>query len=261
MRLTRMKKMKKTQLMKNKFSMKSYLGLFLIAFSLCSCTTNTQNTYNSCPIPENWATFQIQDICTFGVPPTMELRDKNSLMGIFAEAFKDSYYYHLVCNECDLFAGQAQYVFWPSGNNTLDTYARIMVEFDELEEPMPTWDELSYFDKKGLNQYLEEYYRQAFQCIDSMHNTIGVINMNQGEFCWKPSRFETIAGVQCLVLEYIRPGIKSATHVNAYIFSKNTHKITFTLSYNLIDKELFEQDLANFIHYVSFDNGFGRAKE
>lgn len=56
--------------------------LLLITAILCFLSCNAQQKSNQQQTPPtNWAEYRIPNVCTFAIPPSMELRDKNSLFG------------------------------------------------------------------------------------------------------------------------------------------------------------------------------------
>lgn len=240
--------------------MKIRFFILTLTCFLLSCTQQIQGQQQTAP--SNWNEFRIPDICTFAVPPTMELRDKNSMFGQVHDAIKHSPYWEWVCDECDIFNGDYNLTFQPKGINKMDvsrddpfaTYARILVNFkrvtkDELNEEILTG--LSAQDKKEYSEYAEEIIKKKFNCTDQL--TPGYMT---GKFEWNPVQFTTIDGVLCLVYDFNRPGRNAQTHVRSYEFYKGDYFIEFILSYNQNDAKLYKSDLENFIKYLHFDDIF-----
>ncbi len=239
-----------------------------VIISLCclflSCTKNSQAQQTA---PNNWTEYRIPDVCIFSVPPTMELRDNNSMFGIVHDAIKHSPYWEWVCDECDLFNGNFKLAFQPKGINDMDvmrddpfaTYARILISFqrateDDLTEEMLTG--LSAQDKKEYSDYARELFKSKFACADQYMPGEKMV----GAFEWNPIQFTTIDGVLCLIYDFSRPGRNAQTHVRGYQFYKGDYFIEFILSYNQNDIKLYKSDLDNFIKYLHFDNNFKQNK-
>lgn len=240
--------------------MKRLLITFVALICLISCNGQQQTA------PNNWTEFRIPDICTFAVPPTMELRDKNSMFGQVHDAITRSPYWEWVCDKCDIFNGNYDLVFQPKGINEMDvsrddpftTYARILVGFkrvtkDDLNEEMLTG--LSAQDKKDYSDYAELLIKQKFNCTDKL--TPGSMT---GEFEWNPVQFTTIDGILCLIYDFNRPGRNAQTHVRSYEFYKGDYFIEVILSYNHNDAKLYKSDLESFIKYLHFDQTFKQNK-
>ena len=234
----------------------------LLTFAAFLCLVSCNGQQQQQTAPNNWNEFRIPDICIFAVPPTMELRDKNSMFGQVHDAIKHSPYWEWVCDECDIFNGDYNLAFQPKGINKMDvsrddpfaTYARILVNFkrvtkDDLNEELLTG--LSAQDKKEYSAYAEEIIKQKFNCTDQL--TPGYMT---GKFEWNPVQFTTIDGVLCLVYDFNRPGRNAQTHVRSYEFYKGDYFIEFILSYNQNDAKLYKSDLENFIKYLHFDDIF-----
>ena len=74
--------------------------LLLITAILCFLSCNAQQKSNQQQTPPtNWAEYRIPNVCTFAIPPSMELRDNNSLFGKVHTAIRESSYWEWVCNE------------------------------------------------------------------------------------------------------------------------------------------------------------------
>lgn len=243
--------------------MNRYFIAFIFSCCLISCNgqQQTQQTASS-----NWTEYRIPNICTFSVPPSMELRDKTAMFGQVHDAIKHSPYWEWVCNECDIFNGEYNLVFQPKGINEMDishddpfaTYARILVNFkrvtnDDLTEEILTG--LSEQDKKEYSDYAEELIKQKFNCTDQI--TPGYLT---GQFEWNPIQFTYIDDVLCLIYDFNRPGHNAQTHVRGYEFYKGDDYIEFILSYNQNDSKSYKSDLDNFINYLHFDNIFKQNK-
>ena len=232
----------------------------LITFFACMCFAicNGQQQMH----PSDWTEFRIPDICTFAVPQTMELRDKNSMFGQMHDVIRHSPYWEWVCDECDIFNGDNNLTFQPKGINGMDvsrgnpfaTYARILVNFKRVTNGDLNEDlliGLSAQDKKEYSDYAEELIKQKFKCVNQL-----APSYMTGEFEWNPIQFTTIDGVRCLIYDYNRPGHNAQTHVRSYEFYKCDYFIEFVLSYNQNDAELYKSNFDSFIDYLHFDNIF-----
>ena len=66
--------------------MKKLSPLFVLycCFTLCNAQQQT--------LPANWMEYRIPNVCSFAIPPTMELRDMNSQFGKVHKALHESPY-------------------------------------------------------------------------------------------------------------------------------------------------------------------------
>ena len=87
----------------------------------------------------NWETYSIPNVCSFKVPPTMEIRLENSFHGRFVKSMHQSSFYEMLCDECDIFLEEAKLVLQPKGlngdpfsddyRNANNSYGRIIFSF------------------------------------------------------------------------------------------------------------------------------------
>ena len=232
----------------------SLLFLLCICFVICNGQQQT--------LPANWTEYRIPNVCSFAIPPTMELRDMNSQFGKVHKALHESPYWEWVCNECDLFNGDFDLAFQPKGINKMDiteedpfaTYARILINFKRIPN-----NELNQLALAGLtaqdislfSEYQKSMMEDRLECLDEIRfgNMIG-------KFEWNPIKIQNIDGLLCLVYDFKRPGRNAQTHVRSYEFYTDNHMIEFIISYNTNDSKLYQQDFDRFINYLKFEDAF-----
>lgn len=232
----------------------SPLVVLCCCFTLCYAQQQT--------LPANWTEYRIPNVCSFAIPPTMELRDMNSQFGKVHKALHESPYWEWVCNECDLFNGDFDLAFQPKGINKMDiteedpfaTYARILINFKRIPN-----NELNQLALAGLtaqdislfSEYQKSMMEDRLECLDEIRfgNMIG-------KFEWNPIKIQNIDGLLCLAYDFKRPGRNAQTHVRCYEFYTNNHMIEFIISYNTNDSKLYQQDFDRFINYLKFEDAF-----
>ena len=232
----------------------SPLVVLCCCFTLCYAQQQT--------LPANWTEYRIPNVCSFAIPPTMELRDMNSQFGKVHKALHESPYWEWVCNECDLFNGDFDLAFQPKGINKMDiteedlfaTYARILINFKRIPN-----NELNQLALAGLtaqdislfSEYQKSMMEDRLECLDEIRfgNMIG-------KFEWNPIKIQNIDGLLCLAYDFKRPGKDAQTHVRSYEFYTDNHMIEFIISYNTNDSKLYQHDFDRFINYLKFEDAF-----
>ena len=238
----------------NELFMKRLFSLLLAMICIASCYSQQQT-------PANWTEYRIPNVCSFAIPPTMELRDLNSRFGKMHKELHESPYWEWVCNECDLFNGNFDLTFQPIGINKLDvskdpfsTYARILIKFKEIPN-----NELNQLALSGItaqeisafSEYQKSMMEEQLKCLDEIH--FGNIT---GKLEWNPIKIQKVNGLLCIAYDFKRPGHNAQTHVKSYEFYVNDYMIEFIVSYNVNDSKLYKQDFEQFINYLKFENAF-----
>lgn len=245
--------------------MKRCISLIVTILCFVHCNGQQQTKQQKTP-PANWVEYHIPNVCTFAIPPSMELRDNNSPFGKVHTALRESSYWEWLCDECDLFNGDYDISFQPQGINNMDvtrdnpfsTYARILINFNKIPDDQLNEQALlglSAKDQNDLNEFLKaqmEYQVERMQRVSSDYMT--------GQLVWKPIEFKNIDDVLCLIYDFKRPGHSTQTCVKSYVFYIDDYQIEFILSYNLSDEKIYKNDFDYFINYLHFDETFKHHK-
>ena len=239
-------------------SLKYYL---LLCFScLILSLSSFAQTYH-----DDWSTYSIPNVCSFKVPPTMEVRMDNSYQGRFVKKVHQSSFFQLICDECNLFFEEATLVLQPKGlnedpyskdfQNANSTYGRIMFKFgyndifsqDDIEDMPPS--ELTIIDTTWRNVVQEE-----LECLDNYYSF-------DGKFVWYPLRKEKYSDLYALVTEYDRPGSNIETHVREYKFFYEDKFLRITMSYNRNHEAKYKDDYKTFMQLLKIEtNNSNRSK-
>jgi len=193
-----------------------------------------------------WETVSIPEICTFQIPPTVEIQ-KETYKRISEQARK---------MVLDITQSSDSVIAQPKGINDLDPvalkkYCRIIVEtvrgtkgdYAKLDEPLLVSEaELKEFDKEFKNQ-LEQ---QA-----AMWNAKGV---KMTILSWKPAKITHVNGVYALINTYTR-SINDAPSVlvQVYWIQNNDVMHTITISYRESEKDIWADDLGRVINTFKFE--------
>ena len=209
--------------------------------------------------PDDWSTYSIPNVCSFKVPPTMEVRLEDSFHGRFVKSVHQSSFYEMLCNECDLFLEEAKLVLQPKGlngdpfsddyRNANNSYGRIIFNFSYddylLQEDIVgiAPSELTILDTLWRNRM-----KEGLECMDKYATF-------NGSFKWFPLRKENYCGLSALVEEYDRPGTDVETHVRTYIFFYEGRCLKVTTSYNLKQEAKYKEDFNTFMQLLNIEKG------
>ena len=104
--------------------------LFIVGAIVLSSNRKTESL--------QWPSYSFPGVFSISIPPTMEMRNDQSITGKMINAFHDSQIFQMMCDECDIFYEKSQIVFQPLGMNSNNrqviadataTYARILFDF------------------------------------------------------------------------------------------------------------------------------------
>lgn len=206
----------------------------------------------------NWETYSIPNVCSFKVPPTMEIRLENSFHGRFVKSMHQSSFYEMLCDECDIFLEEAKLVLQPKGlngdpfsddyRNANNSYGRIIFRFsyddilsqNDIKDIDPS--ELRILDTMWRNEV-----KEGLECIGQHYSGF------TGTFKWYPLRKENYSGLSALVVEYDRPGTGVETHVREYKFFYKDRFLLITTSYNLKQETKYKEDFKTFMKLLSIE--------
>lgn len=184
-----------------------------------------------------WQTVSIPGICTFQIPPTMEIQ--KGTYKVLSDIFRGQV--------LETLPSESRAVAQPKGINSfsaeaLELYARVIVdtergsrgEYEALDAPLAvSGAELREFDaalKQGVMQASSQSSRKG---------------VKTRVLSWAPLRIERLNGVDALCNSYTRsmndgpPAI-----VYRYLIQNNDSLHTITVSYRLSEKKLWASDLA-----------------
>ncbi len=230
-------------------AIRSFIILFL--FICISLGVNAQT--NS----DDWETYSIPNVCSFKIPPTMEVRLEDSFHGRFVKPIHQSSFYEMLCDECDIFLEEAKLVLQPKGlngdpfnydyRNANNSYGRIIISFSYddflLQEDIVgiAPSELTILDTLWRNRM-----KEGLDCMDKYASF-------KGSFTWYPLRKENYCGLSALVEEYNRPGTDIETHVRCHIFFYDGKCLKVTTSYNLKHEEKYKDDFKTFMQLLKIE--------
>jgi len=193
-----------------------------------------------------WKTVSIPGICTFQIPPTVEIQ-KGTYKRV-SDQFKKMV--------LEISESPDRVVAQPKGINDLDPiaikkYCRIIVEtergtkgdYARLDEPLLVSDaELKELDKEFKNQ-LEQ--------LAAMWDAKGV---KMTILSWQPIKITRVNGVDALVITYTR-SLNDAPSVlmQVYRIQNNDVMHSIAISYRESEKEIWADDLGKVINTFKFE--------
>lgn len=193
-----------------------------------------------------WETVSIPGICTFQIPPTVEIQ-KGTYKRI-VDQFKKMV--------LEISESPDRVVAQPKGINDFDPtalkkYCRIIVEtergtkgdYAKLDEPLLVSEaELKELDKEFKNQ---------FEQHAAMWNAKGV---KWTILSWQPVKITRVNGVNALVITYTR-SINDAPSVlvRVYMIQNNDIMHSIAISYRESEKEIWADDLERVINTFKFE--------
>lgn len=194
-----------------------------------------------------WETVSIPGICTFQIPPTVEVR-KGTYRRI-NDQFKKMV--------LEIIESPDRVVAQPKGINDLDPvalkkYSRIFVEtkrgtkgdYAKLDEPLL----ISEAELKELDKELKNLYEQQ---------TIAVSNANGMKmtiFSWQPLKIVRVNGIDALVITYTR-GINDTPPVLVRVYNIQNNDVihSITISYHEFEKDIWADDFRRVINSFKFE--------
>ena len=191
-----------------------------------------------------WLSISILGVCTFQIPPTMELQ------GGAYKKINDQFRQEFLQIE----PSHDRVVAQPKGLNAFDRnalklYSRVIVEtqrgkpgdYTALDESLV----LSKNDLWKINQGMRDMVQKA----TTLETTKG---MKLELLSWEPPHVVQVNGVDMLFYSYTRMGDLSSVLVRTYIVQNNDCMHTITVSYRQTETNLWANDLDNVIETFQF---------
>jgi hypothetical protein len=217
-----------------------------------STTTTNHRSTTRAGRTANWQTVEIPDICTFRIPPTMEIQGDayRRYKDAFGEVVLGSDASHFVMGT-DSDAVQVQ----PKGINDFDPdamkqYCRIIIETDWGNAgDYPLLDEPIDLSKQDLAELDAEFQRQTQQ------------QLGASLLSWHAMRATSINGVDALLLGYRRKGLEGPVVVRDYVVFNNDVTHSIKVSYRESQKETWADDLDAVLGTLEFTKRVGLSSE
>lgn len=195
-----------------------------------------------------WELYTFGNICSFRVPPILEMRDLDSDLGhTYNEAINS------FCIALGQTPAERKVTFQPEGMDSDDpekfswatsVYARIIVE--DLEDEYPSQRDIATAtaaDMRGINALFK---KEAIESCSFFCEPKDIV--------WYPLLRTKIGGKYALVSRYKRPSLEGGmVYVRIYKFFFATHLLRFIVSYRERESALWKKDLDKFIGTLSFN--------
>ncbi|WP_059369806.1 DnaJ domain-containing protein [Treponema endosymbiont of Eucomonympha sp.] len=196
---------------------------------------------------ENWKRIYIENIGTIDIPPTMEVQ-----AGLYKEIV-DPLKPEIMKSMGIASAKNYDIVIQQTGLNDLDKtgfqrYARVMIDTDISDE--------DDFDTLTFN--IDDYSVFDINEVNEMFHSAIIKNMTGSTLKlieWFPLKLETINGMSCIHISYVRQLNNNATVlVNNYKFQNVDKMYTLTLSYRENEKDYWANDFKIILDSFRIEN-------
>jgi len=199
-----------------------------------------------------WNTVSIKNVCSFKLPPTMELQ------GSGYRKMMDSFQKTL-CYIMEYSYDKKRVVAQPKGINKLDKkalkhYSRFIVETFSLSstESMPKLSDSLTFTKEELAQMNTGFKQGILEDFALAKRKTGIA---MTMLKWYPLKITKIQNVDSLEYGFLRKSSvkgKAPVDVKYYILFNRTHGHKVTVSYRTDEKELWDNTLRTMLSTLSF---------
>jgi hypothetical protein len=222
-------------------------------------TFNDNKTINNHPsinqlttveIPKDWNVYKIGNIGEITIPPTLELRNKNSKYALlFKKAADDYFEIQLERNY-----GHFDLVFQPKGINEAETessimdatskYARVLIKYEKGEK-----GDFFHYNEKITDAELkdgnEEIKSRYFEDARKMSKKI---------IQWEDAKSGTINGILFIAIGYIREGLNNNNvKVKEYYFYNSDELMNIIISYRMSESDIWADDFSKIASTFKFN--------
>jgi len=217
--------------------MKKIIIVLLILCMAYSVPSNAQ--------ADTWQTVSVLGICTFQIPPTMEIQKGNYKQG--NEKFQKEI--------LEISITPDRVVAQQKGLNSFDPqalkrYSRVIVEtvrgqygdYETLDKPLTASEE----ELLEINAMLKQQNQQSA-------SQSAAKGMKLKFLSWQPTKIIKVNGIDALKTSYTRSMNNGPpTIVNFYIIQNNDYMHRITISYRLSEESLWATDLSKVINTFKF---------
>lgn len=197
---------------------------------------------------KDWDIYTFGNICSFRIPPTMELRDTISRSGISLNK---------TVNQVSIALGEIpadrEIKFQPKGINSSNKeevakattiYSRILIA--DFNGNFPTQRDVENATNEDIQKINATFRNQAIQSFSYLYPKEKIV--------WLPLTRVKIGGKYSLISRYKRPSPKGGfVYVREYKFFLTTHLLRIIVSYRENESHLWKADLDKFISTLSFN--------
>jgi hypothetical protein len=217
--------------------MKTIIAVFLILCVAYYVSPNAQ--------AETWQTVSIPEICTFQIPPTMEIQKGNYKQG--NEKFQKEILEIPITPDRVVVQQKGLNSFDPQA---LKRYSRVIVEtargqhgdYETLYTPL--------IAPEGELIDIDAVLKQQIQQSATQSAAKG---MKLEILSWQPTKIVRVNGIDALKTSYSRSMNNGPpTVVNIYMIQNNDYMHRITISYRLAEKSLWATDLMKVINTFKF---------
>lgn len=197
---------------------------------------------------ENWDIYTFGNICSFRIPPTMELRNIDVGTGMILNKVADQ-----LSIQFGQFPADREIKFQPKGLNSsnkediaksTEVYSRILIA--DLNGDFPTQRDIAEATIADIREIDAIFKKDAIETF-SRFNPVQKLE-------WFPLTRIKVDGKYALVSTYRRPSPKGGSvYVREYKFFLTTHLLRITTSYRENESSLWELDFDSFMGTLKFN--------
>lgn len=223
---------------------------YIITIVIASCVLFLEEVTAKPYVPqkyEGWENVVVPKVCSFQIPPTMELQSP-AYTALMQKAVPSAF-----------IGRQAGTIAQQKGLNNneqaaLRTYARIMVDYFDLEERMLKLDKkLSSLPSADLQSILRSYNDSLQESVNDEMKQLRDIGQNGQILYWQPTKILNVNGRECLFTSYIRQTRDNPPAVVLhYIFFNNDRIHMIRVAYREVHHAIWRDDLHKVINTFDF---------
>jgi hypothetical protein len=211
-----------------------------LAKSASTSTHSERSDYTELPLPilqEGWQRIQLNGIGSIDIPPTMEIQS-----GEYRE-IADSLKPKIAKSTGRASTPKYDIIIQQKGLNDLNRgnsrhYARVMI--DTVFGNDDDFDSLYFNLNKYDAVYINELNKSSRSILVSGFTGTGLKLVN-----WLPLKVETINGMSCIHISYIRQLYNNPiVVVNVYMFQNVNRMNTLTMAHRVDEQDKWEDDFA-----------------
>lgn len=217
--------------------MRNRILVLLFVFIVCSSQAVAKD--------QEWQTVSIPGICTFQIPPTLEIQ--KGLYKQLGDRYQDKV--------LKITSSYDKVVAQPKGINSFDSqaltlYSRVIVntdrgrpgDYESLEAPLAVSED----ELREIDTMLKNEVQQAAADTTARGVRMKILS-------WQPVHIVRVNGVDALKMSYSRRMNDALpVFVNIHMIQNNDYMHKITISYRLAEKSIWETDLIKVINSFKF---------
>ncbi len=216
-----------------------------ILLKVVFCIGQTTELQDSLKSKSDWTFYEIEDVGQIAIPPTMELRDKDSMISQLYDSL-----YLFYNNILKIKFDKPQIVFQPNVMNSFKKeanprYSRIIINYQKGQKgDYNKYNHVFNFTQKKKNEIDKGIKEKTVSEMPAMD--VKLIK-------WNPVEFGNINGLTYIKVSFIRKmNDNPEVYVEQYNFFNYDEIVEIIISYRLIERDIWESDFSKIINTFDF---------